>query len=54
MYKGALPTCMSVYCVHAWYPQKLDEGIGSYEAGVTDGCGLPCGSSVGAIHALNQ
>lgn len=38
-----LPACISVYHMHAWCPQRSEEGIRSPGTGVPDNCELPCG-----------
>lgn len=35
MCMSVLPMCKYVYYLHAWYPQKLQERIGSPRAGIT-------------------
>ena len=32
-----LPTCMHLYCMSNWFPQKSEEAIGSPGTVVTDG-----------------
>lgn len=32
-----LPACFYVHYVHAWWPQRKEEGVGSAATGVTDG-----------------
>jgi hypothetical protein len=39
---GALPACMSVYCVHACCPQRSEEGK-SFRTSIKDGGELPYG-----------
>lgn len=39
---SALPGSMCVYLMHAWDPQRSEEGIGSPRTGVADGCKPPC------------
>lgn len=36
-----LSAFMYMYCQHAWYPPRPEEGTGSLGIGVTDGCELP-------------
>lgn len=36
-----LPACISVYHMHAWCPQRSEEGIRSPGTEVMDGCGPP-------------
>jgi hypothetical protein len=43
LFMGVLPACMSVYHVHAWCPQWLEEGIGSPGTRITDDFELLCG-----------
>lgn len=31
---NALTICMNVYCMHAWFPSRSEEGIGFFGAGV--------------------
>jgi hypothetical protein len=38
-----LPACMYMYHVHAWSPQRSQEGMGSPGTGVTDSCNLAHG-----------
>lgn len=40
---SVLHTCMSVYHVHAWCPQRLEEGPGLLGSGVTDSFEPPSG-----------
>ena len=34
--------CVSVYYLHAWYPQRAEKGLGFPETGVTGSCEPPC------------
>lgn len=43
MCMDALPVCMCVQHVSAWYLQRSEENIGYSGTGVTDGCKTPCG-----------
>lgn len=38
-----LSACMYMHCVHVWCLLKSEEGVGSLEIGITDGCELLCG-----------
>lgn len=38
-----LPVCMYVFHVHAWYPKRPEEGIGSSRIDLIDGYGSLCG-----------
>ena len=40
MHMGVVLVCL--HHMHAWYPRRPEEGTGSPEIGVTDGCELPC------------
>jgi hypothetical protein len=41
---GILSACMSVHCVHAWFPWRPEEGTKSSGSEVMDICELPrCG-----------
>lgn len=31
MFVNVLPACMYVYCRHAWYPQRPEEGVNPLE-----------------------
>lgn len=35
---NCLPACMSVHCMHDWYPQRSEEGIRSPETAIIEGC----------------
>ena len=37
---GVLHACMSVYHLHAWYPQRPEDGFRSPETGVAGACEL--------------
>lgn len=39
---SVLFACMSVFCMHAWYLQRPEVGIGSGTV-VADDCEVPCG-----------
>lgn len=38
MHMSALPTCMSVNCVHVWCQQRSEEDVRSFQSGVIDSC----------------
>lgn len=40
---NALPACMSVYSVQAWFPQRAEEKIKCPGTGITIGCKSPHG-----------
>lgn len=44
MYVIVLPAYVSMYHVCVWYPQKLEEGIGSLGTGVVEGYGYHAGA----------
>lgn len=35
---NCLPACMSVHCMHDWYPQRSEEGIRSPGTAIIEGC----------------
>lgn len=43
MYVSILPTFIYVNPMWAWCPERLEEGIRSFRAGVTDGYEPMCG-----------
>lgn len=49
-----LLTYMSVSYMHAWYPQKPEEGIRSPKTRVRDGGKLPCGCSDSNLVPLQE
>ena len=54
MYMGILPVYMYVYYVHAWCPQRPEEGTRAPGTGVKDGCVLPCGYWELDLHPLEE
>lgn len=44
MYVIVLPAYVSMHHVCVWYPQKLEEGIGSLGTGVVEGYGYHAGA----------